>query len=411
MATSTFPSVVTGVTVQTATGGALAGDGSSGNKLQVNVDGTTIDVNGSNQLFAAGVVPPVDLDGTSLAGSAKVLSIETNDTQYAIFMDDPDQASFGLLRFRNTNEQMVGAVYNPLYPKYTPDAQAFERAILAQWNISDSANPFIEIGSEWGPPQTLTSLTSSGNTATATKNGHGYRTGDVITIAGADQAPYNGDYTITVTNANVFTYTFAGSVTSPATGTITATGGKPCGLRLMAPTALDASGFQGVFQLSFASDVYGTTNNLSQYLVNGTPASPSSFIPADTPIAIGGTNYWARVSSVDTIMANIQPFAVSYGGVNIGGELDLDVLGEDGNTKYFSFATHRNVGSTDRPNVNFYDGADNKNQNVSLDAAGNGWLFTGSVTTQGGYIFPASDPMIVGAWWNNAGTLTISAAV
>jgi len=50
MASSVFPTVTTGVTVETATNGALSGDGSSGNKLAVGVDGTTIDVNGSNQL-------------------------------------------------------------------------------------------------------------------------------------------------------------------------------------------------------------------------------------------------------------------------------------------------------------------------------------------------------------------------
>jgi hypothetical protein len=54
MATSSFPSVVTGVTVQTATSGALSGDGSSGNKLAVSVDNDTITVNGSNQLVASG---------------------------------------------------------------------------------------------------------------------------------------------------------------------------------------------------------------------------------------------------------------------------------------------------------------------------------------------------------------------
>lgn len=34
---------------------------------------------------------------------------------------------------------------------------------------------------------------------------------------------------------------------------------------------------------------------------------------------------------------------------------------------------------------------------------------TGNVT--GYVIFPTTDPMVVGAWWNNAGVLTISAAV
>ena len=42
-------------------------------------------------------------------------------------------------------------------------------------------------------------------------------------MAGATPAAYNGTYTITVVDANSFTYVFAGG-TSPATGTITATG-------------------------------------------------------------------------------------------------------------------------------------------------------------------------------------------
>lgn len=69
---------------------------------------------------------------------------------------------------------------------------------------------------------TLTSLTSSGTTATATKTAHGFLSNQFVTIVGATQAPYNGTYQITVTGANTFTYVFAGSGTSPATGTITA---------------------------------------------------------------------------------------------------------------------------------------------------------------------------------------------
>lgn len=70
--------------------------------------------------------------------------------------------------------------------------------------------------------QTLSSLTSSSTTATATKAAHGYETGQIIVIAGATQTEYNGEYEITVTGTDTFTYTFAGSGTTPATGTITA---------------------------------------------------------------------------------------------------------------------------------------------------------------------------------------------
>lgn len=70
---------------------------------------------------------------------------------------------------------------------------------------------------------TLTSLTSSSTTATATYTAHGYLAGDTVVISGADQAEYNGTYTIaSVPTADTFTYTFAGSATTPATGTIVA---------------------------------------------------------------------------------------------------------------------------------------------------------------------------------------------
>lgn len=50
MATSITVPSGTNPAVNTATTGALSGDGTSGSKLSVAVDGTTIDVNGSNQL-------------------------------------------------------------------------------------------------------------------------------------------------------------------------------------------------------------------------------------------------------------------------------------------------------------------------------------------------------------------------
>ena len=69
----------------------------------------------------------------------------------------------------------------------------------------------------------VSSLTSSSTTATATATAHGLETGETVTIEGADQTEYNGDYEVTVVDADTFTYTFAGSATTPATGTITST--------------------------------------------------------------------------------------------------------------------------------------------------------------------------------------------
>lgn len=75
-----------------------------------------------------------------------------------------------------------------------------------------------------GSSQTLTSLTQSSGTATATKTSHGFSDGDQVVIAGATPSGYNGTYNITVTSSSTFTFPVSSSLSTPASGTITATG-------------------------------------------------------------------------------------------------------------------------------------------------------------------------------------------
>ena len=64
------------------------------------------------------------------------------------------------------------------------------------------------------------SLTSSGTTATVTAT-HALTVGDKVMIYGATQDDYNGTFRVaSATGTASFTYVFAGSATSPATGTI-----------------------------------------------------------------------------------------------------------------------------------------------------------------------------------------------
>ena len=74
-----------------------------------------------------------------------------------------------------------------------------------------------------------TSLTRSGTTATViTGLAHGFVVNDVVYIKGADQSDYNIlAQILTVPFDDTFTYTVAGSPTSPATGTITVLQGTP----------------------------------------------------------------------------------------------------------------------------------------------------------------------------------------
>jgi uncharacterized phiE125 gp8 family phage protein len=68
--------------------------------------------------------------------------------------------------------------------------------------------------------KTVSSLTQTGGTATATVTNHGYITGEYVIIKGATPDGYNGDHQITVVDANTFTYSVSAALASPATGTI-----------------------------------------------------------------------------------------------------------------------------------------------------------------------------------------------
>jgi len=53
-----------------------------------------------------------------------------------------------------------------------------------------------------------------------------WQTGNSVTVAGAAQTEYNGTVAITVTDSTHFTYQVTGTPATPATGTITITGGR-----------------------------------------------------------------------------------------------------------------------------------------------------------------------------------------
>lgn len=74
---------------------------------------------------------------------------------------------------------------------------------------------------------TPTSITRSGSVATVTlPSSVNWQSDSTVTIAGADQTEYNGDVVIDVVDSTSFTYTVSGTPATPATGTITATGGR-----------------------------------------------------------------------------------------------------------------------------------------------------------------------------------------
>lgn len=81
-------------------------------------------------------------------------------------------------------------------------------------------NQTIDLFQHAGASQSVTSITRASQTATVTKNSHGYVDGEEVIISGAAEDEYNGPYIVAGATANTFTYTIVGTPTSPATGTI-----------------------------------------------------------------------------------------------------------------------------------------------------------------------------------------------
>lgn len=73
-----------------------------------------------------------------------------------------------------------------------------------------------------GASQSVSGITRTGTTATVTTAlAHGYTTGDLVHIAGANETDYNIEAEITVQTTTTFDYEVANSPSTPATGTIT----------------------------------------------------------------------------------------------------------------------------------------------------------------------------------------------
>ncbi len=98
----------------------------------------------------------------------------------------------------------------------------------------------------------VSSLTRTGSTATLTSvAAHNLQTGDYVTIAGANQAEYNGTFQITVTSPTVFTYPVAGTPATPATGSLQLTFSG-----ITRTTTVSSSAISGqVVTLTFAASI------------------------------------------------------------------------------------------------------------------------------------------------------------
>lgn len=141
-------------------------------------------------------------------------------------------------------------------------------------------------GNTIGFVQPGAAISQTGGVATVVLASHGYTNGDTVNISAATPSAYNGDHTITVVDANTFTYTVAGGTASPATGAIYCTdiNNQWCSFTLS--QTFDASGYDFVEVLSvtencFLGFVYGPM------LMAPSGASPIGFPGGDSGVRWG----------------------------------------------------------------------------------------------------------------------------
>jgi hypothetical protein len=144
-------------------------------------------------------------------------------------------------------------------------------------------------------PQVVQSITRSGTTATITVINHGFDTGDLVQISGANQAAYNltmtvgGNYT-----PNAFTYAVAGSPATPATGNITV-------------TQVNDNGHVGWTWVQAAD---GDGNSLELRNSALTNNDPHNWISSSAPFGTPGAVNSANTSNIAPMISDLTHFPV-----------------------------------------------------------------------------------------------------
>jgi hypothetical protein len=121
-----------------------------------------------------------------------------------------------------TTAALIAAMVGKTYHVIRQNGEWWHERWLAWPNDQEQ---WADLALTAGALQPVTSLTGDGmTTATAVVTGHQFVTGDNVTIAGAvsSGSQFNGTFSVTVVDADTFTYTLASPDDLVATGTITA---------------------------------------------------------------------------------------------------------------------------------------------------------------------------------------------
>jgi hypothetical protein len=166
----------------------------------------------STRLGVSSVTPVLQNVGNTGASSAKISGRFSNDANspFSYYAKSRNVTVGGHTIVQN-NDQIGGISFAG------SDGSKFEEG--ARIRVDVDGSPIS------GANVSVSAITTSGITATATATAHGFTTGNPVMISGAtgaDAALYNGPFEVTVVDADTFTYTMAGTPTASASGTLLA---------------------------------------------------------------------------------------------------------------------------------------------------------------------------------------------
>ena len=181
---------------------------SSGSYVYIN--GTTATTNAPNGAWVVNTVPTATTFTFDVvnAPTGTVVNTANNTTIYARPSGYVEPRTFdGGVAF-----SAGAAVANQQLIRQTRRYFRYQSGKGIQFSTGTSLNPTLFV----------TSITSSGLTATVTtRYNHGLTVGTTIVVSGCDQSAYNGTFTVASISGNTFTYTMGSAASaSPATGVI-----------------------------------------------------------------------------------------------------------------------------------------------------------------------------------------------
>jgi len=170
-------------------------------------------------------------DFTAVGASANTVGIQFKATGAG----SGTGTAYELLYFNNTEDSTLldtefDAVGTPAAPVLVnqPQIDTIVHILDGRDNVTDLENVrvILEASDATGdlPFDDTVTITRTGSVASVAHTAHGMVNGNQVKITGAVQDEYNGSKTITNVTTNAYDFTVSGTPTSPATGTIKATG-------------------------------------------------------------------------------------------------------------------------------------------------------------------------------------------